>query len=95
LFEGTIEPDGTLVLDGPTNLPPGRVVVAVQHAGEASNGDWWGRLQDGRRQLEVMNYPTMTAQEARSHVEWLRGDDDRIEEVYREIEEHRRREQAG
>ena len=30
VIEGTIQPDGTLVLDEPTKLPAGRVQVLVQ-----------------------------------------------------------------
>ena len=31
-LEGTIQPDGSLILDGPTSLPPGRVEVVVRPA---------------------------------------------------------------
>jgi hypothetical protein len=31
-LDGTIQPDGTLVLDGPTDLPAGRVQVVVRTA---------------------------------------------------------------
>ena len=30
MVEGTLKPDGTLVLDGKLNLPPGRVQLIVQ-----------------------------------------------------------------
>jgi hypothetical protein len=52
-------------------------------------------MQRTRQQLEAMNYPTMTEHEVQSHIEWLRGDDDRIEEVYRQIEEARRRQEQS
>src|SRR5438477_11008 len=82
------QPAGTLLLDQKPNLPAGRVRVVVQPLPvAAATEDWWQYLQRTRRQLEAINYPTMTAAEVESHVEWLRGDEDRIEEVYREIEE--------
>jgi hypothetical protein len=33
---GTLQPDGTLRLDEPPDLPPGRVVVTLQALGEPS-----------------------------------------------------------
>jgi hypothetical protein len=95
-LEGTLKPDGKLELDQKPNLTPGRVKVVIQGTSSREpDGNWWDYLQQARRQLEAMNYPTMTESEVQSHIEWLRGEDDRIEEVYREMEEHRRREQNG
>jgi hypothetical protein len=95
-LEGTLKQDGKLELDQTPNLPQGRVKVIIQAGSpRRPDGGWWQYLQQARRELEAMNYPTMTESEVQSHIEWLRGDNDRIEEVYREMEEQRRREQAG
>jgi hypothetical protein len=46
VIEGTIQPDGTLVLDEPTKLPPGRVQVIVQALPELPEGDpFWEMMK--------------------------------------------------
>ncbi len=97
VIEGTLKPDGTLELDQKPSLAPGRVTVVLRQEAEPipPKEDWWQYMQRTRRELEAMNYPTMTEHEVQSHIEWLRGDDDRIEEVYRQLEEERRRQEQG
>jgi hypothetical protein len=94
---GTLKPDGTLELDQKPNLAPGRVTVVLRYesAPTLPQEDWWQYMLRTRRELEATNYPTMTEHEVQSHIEWLRGDDDRIEEVYRQLEEERRRQEQG
>jgi hypothetical protein len=47
LIEGTIQPDGTLVLDEKSSLPPGRVAVVLRWVPEAATKDdhFWQRMQ--------------------------------------------------
>ncbi len=46
VIEGTIQPDGTLVLDEPTKLPAGRVQVVVQSLPGLPEGDpFWDMMQ--------------------------------------------------
>jgi hypothetical protein len=46
VIQGTIQPDGTLVLDEKPNLPPGRVQVIVQALAELPKDDpFWQRMQ--------------------------------------------------
>ena len=46
VIEGTIQPDGTLVLDEPTKLPAGRVQVIVQALPELPIGDpFWDMMK--------------------------------------------------
>jgi hypothetical protein len=40
-IEGTLQPDGTLVLDKKPNLPPGRVCVTVQPLADLMQTDIW------------------------------------------------------
>lgn len=46
VIEGTVQPDGTLVLDGPAKLPAGRVQVIVQPLPDLPPGDqFWDMMQ--------------------------------------------------
>lgn len=46
VIEGTIQPDGTLVLDEPTKLPAGRVQVIVQALPALPDGDpFWDMMK--------------------------------------------------
>jgi len=44
-IEGTLQADGTLVLDEKPNLPPGRVRVRMQHVLDYTQTDIWQALQ--------------------------------------------------
>lgn len=44
-IEGTLQTDGTLVLDKKPNLPPGRVCVTVQPLADLMQTDIWQALQ--------------------------------------------------
>lgn len=46
VVEGTLQPDGTLVLDEKPNLPPGRVTVLVQRLPVLPPGDpFWDMMK--------------------------------------------------
>jgi hypothetical protein len=46
VIEGTIQPDGTLVLDEPPRLPAGRVQVTVQVLPQLPDGDpFWDMMK--------------------------------------------------
>jgi len=67
-LEGTIQSDGTLVLDEPTSLPAGRVTVVVQQktstpeANDETNA-FWGRMEKMWSTLEEGGYTPRTAEE--------------------------------
>jgi hypothetical protein len=44
-IQGTLQPDGTLVLDDKPNLPPGRVKVIVQPVLDYTQTDIWQFFQ--------------------------------------------------
>ena len=93
VVDGTLRPDGTLALDREPQLPAGRVRVIIRVAappGESPES-WLQYLQRTRGELEAAGHPAMTEQEAQSHINWLRADDDRIEAIRREMEDERRR----
>lgn len=89
---GTLQADGTLVLDEKPALAPGRVRVVLQVVPEAAPEEgWWPLLQRLRAQREASGYPFMNKAEMEEHLRWLREDDDRIDRVYSEIEAERRK----
>ncbi len=48
VIEGTIQPDGSLVLDEPTKLPAGRVTVVLRQVAEVvlpKDDPFWQRMQ--------------------------------------------------
>lgn len=53
VIEGTVQPDGTLVLDGPAKLPAGRVQVIVRALADPPPGDpFWDMMRsiwDGQK----------------------------------------------
>lgn len=88
VVDGTLRPDGTLALDREPHLPAGRVRVTIRVAAPAAEHgeDWLQYLQRTRRELAAAGHPTMTEQELLQHIDDLRGDDDRIEAIRRELE---------
>jgi hypothetical protein len=89
---GTLRPDGTLVLDTRPDLPAGRVRVTVQRIGEPPppKEDWWQCLQRIRAEREASGYPFMSETEGDAFIQDLRSGDERLEEVYRQLDEERR-----
>jgi hypothetical protein len=96
--QGTLRPDGTLVLDEKPNLPPGRVKVVLQAVGGPHATPQESLLEyvmRTRREAEARGSHFMNDEEVTAWVEELRAEDDRIEEAYRQMEEERRRKQRG
>jgi hypothetical protein len=93
VVRGTLKPDGTLELADKPNLPAGPVEVVIRPLiPTAKPGeDWWAYLQRARAQLEAAGHRFMTDEEVTAHLEDLRSGDERLEEVYRQIEAERRR----
>ena len=89
--EGTLQPDGSLVLDSKPNLPPGRVTVVLRQESNAPppQEDWWQHLQRIRAEREASGYPFMNDEEVNAHIEWLR-EGDYIDELLKKADEHRK-----
>jgi hypothetical protein len=85
---GTLQPDGTLVLDGKPNLPPGRVTVVLRQeaATPPPEEDWWQHLQRIRAEREASGYPFMNDEQVQAHIEWLR-EGDQIDDLLRNAHE--------
>lgn len=92
VIEGTIQPDGTLVLDEPAKLPPGRVQVIVQPLPDLAPSDpFWDMMQSiwaGQRERGFVPRPDEQVEaerrEAREHWE------ERLQAIWRLQEESRR-----
>lgn len=86
LLQGTVQEDGTLVLDNKPNLPPGRVEVVVRKMAPrdpvSSKENLVAFVQRVRRESEDRGHQFMTEEEISSWMEEMRMDDDRIERAY-------------
>jgi hypothetical protein len=94
---GTVRADGTLELDQKVTVPPGRVKVRVESVETPvqPTETLVEFVQRSRRELEAAGHKFMNDKEVTAWIEELRADDDRIEEVYRQAEDEKRRGQQG
>jgi hypothetical protein len=92
---GTLQPDGTLVLDQKPALPPGRVRLVMQSVPEsaAPREDWWQLLQRLRARREAAGYPFLNERQMAERLDELHEDDDRLDRLYRELAQERRRQE--
>ena len=89
-LEGTIQPDGTLILDGPTNLPAGRVQVVVRST-ERKKADW-AEFSQMLREFEETKQGEGTAARSIAEREAIRREmEEELDQVARLQEESRRR----
>jgi hypothetical protein len=90
--EGTLNPDGTLQLDEKPNLSPGRVTVILRQETEppSPQEDWFQFMQNARKKMEEAGCHFMDEKEIEAHIEWLR-EEDRIDELLREVDEQRQK----
>ena len=95
VVEGTLKPDGTLELDQKPDLSPGRVQVVLRPVLLASppQEGWWPYMQRIRSEREAADYHFLNEAEMEAHIQWLRDDEDRIDRIYREIDEQRRKQE--
>ncbi len=91
IVDGTIRPDGTLELDHKPNLSPGRVKVVLRQESELTppQEGWWPCMQRIRAEREAAGYHFMKEAEMQAHLDWLRDDEERMDRLYREIEQKR------
>ena len=90
---GTLQPDGTLILDSKPNLPPGRVTVVLRL--ESANispfeDDWIEFLLSARKRMDGAKCHFTNDAEAPAHVDWLR-ESDLIDNLLRDAGERRRK----
>jgi hypothetical protein len=96
-IQGTLKPDGTVELAEKPQLPVGPVEITIRALPQVRPGgeDWWQCLQRARKELETMGYPFLNEGGVRAHIEDLRSGDERLDEVYRQVEAERRQEKQG
>ncbi len=90
---GIVRSDGTLELDQKLTVPPGRVKVRVESVETpATPTETLVEFVDRtRRELAAAGHQFMNDEEMTAWIEELRADDDRIDEVYRQAKEEKRR----
>lgn len=95
IVEGTLQPDGTLLLDAKPNLAPGRVTVVLRREAPAAapQEDWWQFLLAARKRMEEAGCLFMNDEEVQAHIDWLH-EGDQIDELLTEADQRRRAEQA-
>ncbi|HET6879866.1 MAG TPA: hypothetical protein VFI31_06915 [Pirellulales bacterium] len=89
IVEGTLQPDGTLVLDSKPNLSPGRVTVVLRQEMKPpprQEEDWFQFLMAGRKRMEEAGCRFMNDEEVQAHIDWLR-ESDQIDVLLRQSEE--------
>jgi hypothetical protein len=87
VMEGTVQSDGTLVLDEPTKMPAGRVTVILREQPQPrqQTEDWLQHLQRMRADREAAGYPFMDQEESTSYIECLR-EGNRIDDLLRDAD---------
>jgi hypothetical protein len=92
-MSGIVRPDGTLELDQKLTVPPGRVKVRVEpvETPTAPAETLVEFVDRTRRELAAAGHKFMNDEEVTAWIEELRADDDRLEEIYRQAEEEKRR----
>jgi hypothetical protein len=92
VIEGTIQPDGSLVLDEPTRLRAGRVQVIVQALPELPAGDpFWDMMKSIWAGQKTRGHVPRAAGEIESQGwETMQGWDERQQAIERLQEESRR-----
>ena len=92
IVEGTLQPDGTLVLDSTPNISPGRVTVVLRQEAKApppDEEDWFQFLMAARKRMEEAGCHFMNDDEVQAHIDWLR-ESDQIDELLRRSDDERR-----
>ena len=90
---GTVSADGTLRLDQKVTVTPGRVKVRVESVEPPVpvTETLVEFVRRSRRELAAAGHKFMNDEEVTAWIEELRSDDDRLEEIYRQAEEEKRR----
>jgi hypothetical protein len=77
-IEGTLRPDGTVQLDKPPALPPGRVRVVLQQIETQATGEgWWDVLGRIREEQRRRGHQGRSKEEIDAEIRALRDEWDR------------------
>lgn len=91
VIEGTIQPDGTLVLDEKPNLPPGRVQVIMQALPELPAGNpFWDMMQSIWAGQKARGHVPRSADEVEAERQETRADWEERQEAIERLQEESR-----
>jgi len=91
-IQGTLRPDGTLVLDEKPDLPPGRVRVTVQPVLDYTQTDIWQFFERLRAEQQARGFVARSREEIDAEIAASRQEDEeRMREIERIHEEGQRR----
>src|SRR3954447_22969570 len=86
--QGTLQPDGTLVLDEKPNLPPGRVRVTVQPVLDYTQTPIWKFFEQLRAEQQARGFVPRSKEEIDAEIASMREEDEeRAQEIERLQEE--------
>ena len=74
-IQGSLQPDGTLVLDEKPNLPPGRVKVLVQPVLDYTQTDIWKFFQRVDAEREALGIAPRAKEEIDVYLATMRAED--------------------
>ncbi len=90
-IQGTLQPDGTLVLDEKPNLPPGRVKVTMQPVLDYKETEIWKFFERLWAEQKARGHVPRSKEEIDADIETMRQEDEeRMQEIERLHEESRR-----
>lgn len=97
VVEGTLNADGTLVLDSKLALPPGRVQLIVQPLPELpANDPFWQRMQQIWAGQKARGHVPRTKEEIDAEIKALRDEaEDEMQDIERLQEECRHAREAS
>jgi len=83
-IQGTLQPDGTLLLDEKPNLPPGRVKVTVESVPDLTQTDVWQVLEQIWAGQRARGHVPRSREEIDAELEGSRQEDEvRMQELER------------
>jgi hypothetical protein len=99
VIQGTLNPDGTLVLDEKLNLPAGRVRVTVQPIISLKDDPFWQTLEKIWADQRARGHVPRTREEIDAEIQELRDEweehQQKIERLQEECAEERRKREAS
>jgi hypothetical protein len=92
VIRGTLNPDGTLELDGRPEVPAGPVEVTIRALQQpcSSSENWWEFLERSRSELQEAGSSFMTDEDGQAHIQDLRSGDERLDAIYHRMDDERR-----
>ena len=93
-IQGTLQEDGTLLLDQRLDLPPGRVKVTVEPVPDYTRTEIWQFFERMKAEREALGIAPRSQEEIDAYLATMRDDDERcqmIEQIQEECQRQRQR----